>query len=306
MKKKLFLFLLLGIYLLISNKTYAQHSRNITEAKTQANNPFITNGSAKSNLSSSIPPIQINVDEQCNTEIKFSWTVNSPLFNHSGVSYVIHYATACSHYGDVIYQSDWQTEEKDQEKITIDFEWVSSDAVNPPQACGLISEVECDQPIIAIVVYAVDDLGNSIGSGEVYDFICECIIYCPFCENGIVVAAEDIQGISSCPPADPCFTIGSTGKTSSTAYSPKNITLSTKPNPFSSETTIEYTLTEESNVSLQIFDLQGRVIAQLLDQKQQTAGKQQQTWNAQQLPSGVYYYQLNVDGYTQTKKLVKF
>jgi len=76
------------------------------------------------------------------------------------------------------------------------------------------------------------------------------------------------------------------------------------PNPFNPQTTIQYQLPIAGNVKLQIFDLTGRLIQTLVDEKKQ-AGEYTIIWNAQNVSSGIYFYQLHTEGFTSVKKCVK-
>jgi hypothetical protein len=63
------------------------------------------------------------------------------------------------------------------------------------------------------------------------------------------------------------------------------------PNPFNPSTTIAYTLPTESYVTLQVYDMQGRVVATLADGFKE-AGTYQAPWDATLMASGVYLYRL--------------
>lgn len=63
------------------------------------------------------------------------------------------------------------------------------------------------------------------------------------------------------------------------------------PNPFNPATIISYQLSGNSKVSLKVYDVLGREIANLAD-GQQKAGYHQVTFDARQLASGMYVYQL--------------
>jgi hypothetical protein len=69
------------------------------------------------------------------------------------------------------------------------------------------------------------------------------------------------------------------------------------PNPFGSVTKITYTLPEGGYVSLQVYDVTGRLIRNVL-QTQQSAGLHEQLFNADGLPSGVYFYRLTSGQYS--------
>jgi len=75
------------------------------------------------------------------------------------------------------------------------------------------------------------------------------------------------------------------------------------PNPFNAQTTIRYSLLEQSEVSIDIYDILGRKIETLLSDVQQ-AGYHQATWNAEDITSGVYFYKIQTGNYTETKKMM--
>lgn len=70
------------------------------------------------------------------------------------------------------------------------------------------------------------------------------------------------------------------------------------PNPFNPSTTIKYELPCECKVNLEIFDILGRRVAQLVNEVQ-SGGSKQSHWNANQLSGGVYFVRLiasSIDG----------
>ena len=75
------------------------------------------------------------------------------------------------------------------------------------------------------------------------------------------------------------------------------------PNPFNPTTTISYSVTTRSLVSLTVFDLLGRHVATLANETM-SPGAYQVTWDATMVAGGVYYCRLEADGQSQTKKLV--
>ena len=75
------------------------------------------------------------------------------------------------------------------------------------------------------------------------------------------------------------------------------------PNPFNPTTVISYHLPVSGNVTLKIYDLLGREVAVLVDENK-PAGKYQINFNASELASGVYYYQLKNGNFIQIKKMV--
>jgi TctA family transporter len=75
------------------------------------------------------------------------------------------------------------------------------------------------------------------------------------------------------------------------------------PNPFNPSTTIRYSLPQSGQVKLIVYDVLGRQVATLIDEKQ-NAGVFAITFNAARLTSGVYFYRLNIGTFTQTKKML--
>ena len=75
------------------------------------------------------------------------------------------------------------------------------------------------------------------------------------------------------------------------------------PNPFNPSTKIKYSVTQSSNVVIKVFDVLGNEIETLVSEEK-TAGTYELTWNAANLPSGVYFYQLSAGDYLETKKMV--
>ncbi|MEJ2628714.1 MAG: sugar-binding protein, partial [bacterium] len=73
------------------------------------------------------------------------------------------------------------------------------------------------------------------------------------------------------------------------------------PNPFNPATTIEYNLPEKSQVRIEVFDVTGSRVTILVNQNQ-NAGIHSVTWNASELPTGVYFYKISADHFTAVKK----
>jgi hypothetical protein len=74
------------------------------------------------------------------------------------------------------------------------------------------------------------------------------------------------------------------------------------PNPFSENATIEYELERASDISISIFNSFGEQIE--LFKMKQLQGKQRFVWNANELPSGMYYYLIQTAEGTSSGKIV--
>ncbi|MFH0733936.1 MAG: T9SS type A sorting domain-containing protein [bacterium] len=75
------------------------------------------------------------------------------------------------------------------------------------------------------------------------------------------------------------------------------------PNPFNPTTNINYQLKEKGHVSLMVYDILGKVVATLVNTIQEQ-GEHSVTFNANNLPSGLYIYSLKVNDYKQNKKML--
>ena len=75
------------------------------------------------------------------------------------------------------------------------------------------------------------------------------------------------------------------------------------PNPFNPQTTIQYTLPEPGDVSVKVFNVLGNEISTLVNENQ-SAGKHKTEWNAQSMPSGIYFYKIQAKNFIETKKMV--
>jgi hypothetical protein len=75
------------------------------------------------------------------------------------------------------------------------------------------------------------------------------------------------------------------------------------PNPFNPSTTIRYQLPVASEVKLEVYDVLGKKIATLVNERQ-SAGSYQVVWNASGLSSGTYFYRLQAGTFVETKKMI--
>jgi hypothetical protein len=70
------------------------------------------------------------------------------------------------------------------------------------------------------------------------------------------------------------------------------------PNPFGATTTIRYFLRQEGVATLEVYDLMGRHVATLADGFHDSGRWYVETFDAANLPSGTYYYRLQVEGFS--------
>lgn len=122
-----------------------------------------------------------------------------------------------------------------------------------------------------------------------------------------VVSAKDLTNkvsgfsneVQARVPGNPPEKIG-TGNSSEIVY---NYELSQNyPNPFNPSTSINYQIKENGFVSLKIFDMLGREVANLVNETQDE-GQYSVSFDASNLPSGVYIYSLRVNDFVQNNKM---
>ena len=75
------------------------------------------------------------------------------------------------------------------------------------------------------------------------------------------------------------------------------------PNPFNPATVIRFSLPQESEISLRVYDVSGRMVRELAA-GMYSAGSYSVTFSGHDLASGMYFYRLESPGYTSTMKMV--
>jgi flagellar hook assembly protein FlgD len=82
------------------------------------------------------------------------------------------------------------------------------------------------------------------------------------------------------------------------------------PNPFTSTTTIAFTLAKQGRVTIEIFDMAGRFVRELASDELMEAGPVRLQWNGttaegDELARGVYFYQITVKSELKPETVVK-
>lgn len=75
------------------------------------------------------------------------------------------------------------------------------------------------------------------------------------------------------------------------------------PNPFNPATTIKFVLAKSSNVKIVIYDVFGREVQTIVNNKY-NKGEYEISWDAAKFASGVYFYKMNADNYVNVKKMI--
>jgi|WetSurMetagenome_2_1015567.scaffolds.fasta_scaffold58942_1 hypothetical protein len=102
---------------------------------------------------------------------------------------------------------------------------------------------------------------------------------------------------------DSCL-IAPSGIKSNNSEIPSKYTLSQNyPNPFNPTTSIKFSIPNSGLVTLKVYDILGREIAELVNQVK-SAGTYIVDYNASKLTSGIYFYKLEVNDFIAVKKMV--
>jgi photosystem II stability/assembly factor-like uncharacterized protein len=82
---------------------------------------------------------------------------------------------------------------------------------------------------------------------------------------------------------------------------PQSVSLSAYPTPFNAATTIEFALPHDAFMNLNVYDIQGRRVATLIEGAN-AAGYHRVTWDAGAIPSGIYFIRLSASEFAKTIK----
>lgn len=75
------------------------------------------------------------------------------------------------------------------------------------------------------------------------------------------------------------------------------------PNPFNPETSLQYAVGSRQYVTLKVYDVLGNEISILVNEEK-SSGTYEVKFNADDLPSGLYFYTLSSGSYSETKKMI--
>ena len=76
------------------------------------------------------------------------------------------------------------------------------------------------------------------------------------------------------------------------------------PNPFNPTTTISFGLPENINVIFKVYDINGRIIRNIIDNINMDSGYHSVIWNADSQNSGDYFVKLHAGSYVKTQKIM--
>ena len=75
------------------------------------------------------------------------------------------------------------------------------------------------------------------------------------------------------------------------------------PNPFNPSTSIKFQIPGSSFVNIKVYDITGREVETLVNEEK-SAGSYEVNFNTEGLSSGIYFYKLRTDNFTETKKML--
>ena len=120
----------------------------------------------------------------------------------------------------------------------------------------------------------------------------------------MVKPSSDLFTVSGDFEIDEALVANSDGYIDVNVYDAMSYSISSiYPNPFNPETTIEYVIPKDEMVSVSIYDLQGRMVTSLSNGVQ-SAGYHSITWNASEMPTGLYFVKLVAGSYRETQKIM--
>ncbi len=148
-------------------------------------------------------------------------------------------------------------------------------------------------------VYISSDCGTSwipFNTGWDYKFI---QVNSLALNNNYIFAGTNSEGIWRIPVLQVVTGIEKSNKNLPTSYSLQQ----NYPNPFNPSTTIQYQIPKSGLVTLKVYDVLGREVKTLVNQYQ-NVGSHEINFNAANLSSGVYFYQLRGGNFVSTKKMI--
>lgn len=101
------------------------------------------------------------------------------------------------------------------------------------------------------------------------------------------------------------FSISTVSGISNQSAEPLSFSLSQNfPNPFNPTTMINFVIPQKSAVSLNVYDMSGKLVAELINNETKTEGSYAYEFDGSRLSSGMYVYRLTAGKYSETRKMI--
>lgn len=116
---------------------------------------------------------------------------------------------------------------------------------------------------------------------------------------------DNVPSIRVERPEFESVTVSLSGTGGSPANLPETFALNQNfPNPFNPTTNIEFDLPVRSHVKLSVYNVLGQEVATLLDEVVEAGSRIPVVWDASGVSSGVYFYRISADNFTETRKML--
>jgi hypothetical protein len=185
-------------------------------------------------------------------------------------------------------------------------EFISSVASTIDGGCILSGWISGWSPHQDMYVVRLDSLGDSLWSstyGGIWPDNSRCVV--TTIDSGYCIVGK-FRSLTN-PPEYEFYAVRLGPDIQSTeepfSFIPEEITLTAYPNPFNPSTTIGFYVQNPAQIEIAVYDVQGRLVKQLTSGKF-TRGRHEIIFEANALPSGTYYAQLNTPTSKFTQKLV--
>ncbi|RLC54930.1 MAG: hypothetical protein DRH89_08730 [Candidatus Cloacimonadota bacterium] len=190
--------------------------------------------------------------------------------------------------------------------------FISLDPEDLPSEIGAYVDGECKGATVVqdtsaqICVYILENQGQNLefefsyGSRGLNKQIKEYVIYEP-------ETSKTVRGTIQIDNSRDCYYVSFKGKQNDTP-APAKIEISNFPNPFNPETTLFFSLPNEQEIELNIYNLKGQKVKQLA-KGQFHSGNTSVVWNGKddngkQVSSGLYFYKLKTNEKVISKKML--
>jgi len=137
---------------------------------------------------------------------------------------------------------------------------------------------------------------NGLNWSQINDGLGSIGIYSLYIFNNYIFAGASVNSVYRRPLSE------LTGI--SAVETPRGFSLSQNyPNPFNSSSKIYFQIAKQGNIKIAVYDISGKEIMILVNQTFQP-GSYETYFDGSQLTSGVYFYKLFADGFTETRKMI--
>ena len=117
------------------------------------------------------------------------------------------------------------------------------------------------------------------------------------------IIVYEINGLLWRQPGPPLPPGGGGNTFNSSEIQPRHFIEGINPNPFNPTTEIRYQLSESAAVNIAVYNVAGQLVAELVDGRME-AGQHSVIFDADNLPSGIYFTRMQTDNMEQTRKIM--